>query len=305
VRNTNPFFRVLIIFFCSVFIFPSCASLSPVDSQREKPVKAQSPEGVIPRWRPFAEDAVRGLAYFSGKISRPGISFWALRIDLNEPETRIVVKGGGGSADNTLSTRVSSFVRDNGLLAGINALPFDPVSGREGEKRSNAGIVVSEGIMVSPPHPSFDALVFYDHGGAAIVSQAEIASAEHIAEAAGGFHRILNGRELAGPAVSGKARHPRSAAGLSDGGGSGGRFLYLLVIDGRRIGSIGATEGETALLLRALGATDGINLDGGGSSALVLRYPDGSVKAVNTPIHSGIPGRERAVAGCIGISGRR
>ena len=254
-------------------------------------------------WRPFAEDAAAGLAYCAGKIARPGFSFWALRIDLDEAALRIVVKGGGGSADNILSTRVSGFVRDNGLLAGINALPFNPVSARVGEARSNAGIVVSEGIMVSPPHPPYDALVFFDDGGAAIVSQADLASAENIANAVGGFHRILKGRELTRRAESGKDRHPRSAAGLSGSGGDSaeGRFLYLLVIDGRRIGSIGATEGETALLLKALGATDGINLDGGGSSALVLRYPDGSLGAVNTPIHSGIPGRERAVAGCIGI----
>jgi len=77
--------------------------------------------------------------------------------------------------------------------------------------------------------------------------------------------------------------------------------LYLLVIDGRRSGSIGGTELDTAILLQSLGSWDGINFDGGGSSALVIRYPDNKIRAVNTPIHSGIPGRERAVAGCIGI----
>ena len=58
---------------------------------------------------------------------------------------------------------------------------------------------------------------------------------------------------------------------------------------------------ETAMLLRALGAHDGINLDGGGSSSLALRYPDGKVRVANTPVHGGVPGRERAVAGCIGV----
>ncbi|MDR2952100.1 MAG: phosphodiester glycosidase family protein, partial [Treponema sp.] len=73
------------------------------------------------------------------------------------------------------------------------------------------------------------------------------------------------------------------------------------VIDGRRAGSAGATEEETAFLLRVLGSWDGINLDGGGSSALALHSADGSVRVANTPIHSGIPGQERAVAGCLGI----
>jgi len=92
-------------------------------------------------------------------------------------------------------------------------------------------------------------------------------------------------------------RHPRSAAGIS----SDNKYLYLIVIDGRQIKSIGGTEAETALLLRALGASEAINFDGGGSSALVLRYPNGKVRVVNTPIHGQIPGRERAVAGCLGI----
>jgi exopolysaccharide biosynthesis protein len=92
-------------------------------------------------------------------------------------------------------------------------------------------------------------------------------------------------------------RHPRSAAGVS----ANGEYLYLLVVDGRRSGSIGSTEKETALLLRVLGSWDGINFDGGGSSALALRYPDGKVRVVNTPIHNMIPGTERAVAGCVGI----
>jgi exopolysaccharide biosynthesis protein len=90
-------------------------------------------------------------------------------------------------------------------------------------------------------------------------------------------------------------RHPRSAAGLC----ADGKYLYLVVIDGRRLGSIGATQLETALLLRSLGCHTGLNFDGGGSSALAIRYPDGSVKTVNTP---GGFGWERTVTGCIGIS---
>jgi hypothetical protein len=74
------------------------------------------------------------------------------------------------------------------------------------------------------------------------------------------------------------------------------------VIDGRRAESVGGTEKETALLLHALGSWNGINFDGGGSSALVMRQPDGSFRTLNTPVHSGIPNRERPVAGCIGVS---
>jgi exopolysaccharide biosynthesis protein len=196
-----------------------------------------------------------------------------------------------------LSVRVSSFVRDNGLVAGINALPFDTVSGTEGEPRINIGIVIANGVMFSPPHKSFDALVFYKDGHAAIETQSGIKDFDSIENAVGGFYRILDNGQLVPRVLNLSDRHPRSAAGISPDG----KFLYLLVIDGRQIKSAGCTEAETALLLRALGASDGINFDGGGSTALALRYPDNIVRVVNTPIHGNIPGRERAVAGCLGI----
>ena len=271
------------------FLFFSCRSLAV----------APSPETVAAWWEPFAEDS--GLAYYAGKVSRPRLEFNALRIDLSHPELRILTAGGGPAgrtADGQfLSVKVSAFVRANNLTAGINALPFDPVSGKEGEPRTNIGIVVSDGVMVSPPYAQYDALVFFTDGSVSIRSQSELQSAEEIDNAVGGFHRILEGGELVSRVLDAKVRHPRSAAGISPDG----RYLYLLVIDGRRPGSVGTTEAETALLLRSLGAAEGINFDGGGSTALALRYPDGKVRVVNTPIHGNIPGRERAVAGCLGV----
>jgi len=274
----------LLIVHCSLF-FVSCTTLSTVEG----------PEAVSPRWTPLQ---VSGLEYFAGKVSRPRIEFHALRVDLTEPNLRIVASPGGGEyRGGFLSTRVSSFVRDNGLLAGINALPFDPVSGTEGEPRINVGIVIANGIILSQPHKNYDALIFYKDGNVAIVAQSEIKDFDNIENAVGGFYRILENGGLVPRVLNLTVRHPRSAAGISPDG----RFLYLLVIDGRQIKSIGGTEAETALLLKSLGATEGINFDGGGSSSLVLRFPGGKIRVMNTPIHGMIPGRERGVAGCLGI----
>ena len=54
---------------------------------------------------------------------------------------------------------------------------------------------------------------------------------------------------------------------------------------------MGATEEEIGIILKRLGACDGLNFDGGGSTALVLRYPDGKARPVNTPIHGLVPGK--------------
>jgi hypothetical protein len=277
-----------------LLIFLSCATVSPVNSAREKPEVFSGLGDVLPRWQAFTDS----IGYYHGKIADPELEFWALKIDLRAPQTRIVVRGGSVDDGDTLSTKVSSFVRNNDLAAGINAVPFDIVSAVENQPVKNIGVVISGGRLLSPPVPSYDALVFYADGRAVIENQSAINSAEGIENAVGGFQHILTLGEPAERTLNIEARHPRSAAGIS----VDGNCLYLLVVDGRRAGSVGSTERETALILRALGSWDGINFDGGGSSALVLRYPDGRIRPVNTPIHGGIPGLERAVAGCIGIA---
>ncbi|BBB91543.1 MAG TPA: phosphodiester glycosidase family protein [Methylomusa anaerophila] len=68
-----------------------------------------------------------------------------------------------------------------------------------------------------------------------------------------------------GPDVAG-GRAPRTALGITADG-----HILLVVVDGRQSTSIGMTLLETALFMQELGATDAMNLDGGGSSEMVIR----------------------------------
>jgi hypothetical protein len=289
----NNSFSSRLIFSVLILVFSSCTTISPVNSKKDNPHLFTNIENIQPQWQAYAN----GIDYFYGKISSPTLEFWALKIDLSAQEIDVVVKGGAYQKNQTISTKVSSFVRDNNLLAGINAVPFDIASSKEGRVIQNMGIVISGGEMIASANPNYDALVFYKDGKTAIVRQSTIHSIENIENAVGGFHQILIGGNLAQRTHDRKARHPRSAAGISQDG----KYLYLAVIDGRRSASIGATEEETALLLRSLGSWEGINFDGGGSTALAMRFADGKIRTVNTPIHGGIPGQERAVAGCLGV----
>lgn len=91
---------------------------------------------------------------------------------------------------------------------------------------------------------------------------------------------------------------PRTAVGLS----KNGRWLYLVVIDGRQpFYSEGATFTELAELMIDAGAYTAMNLDGGGSSTMVIEDADGAVQVLNSPIDNYIPGRERPVANHLGI----
>jgi exopolysaccharide biosynthesis protein len=76
-------------------------------------------------------------------------------------------------------------------------------------------------------------------------------------------------------------RAPRTAVGVTKEG-----HLLLFVVDGRQQASIGMTLLELALFMQELGAVDAMNLDGGGSSEMVING-----RQVNNPSD----GRERPI----------
>lgn len=112
----------------------------------------------------------------------------------------------------------------------------------------------------------------------------------------GGWPRIvLDGRNIAASADSIEGtfprfsitRHPRSGVGFS----ADSTTLFFFAVDGRRESGVGMSLVEFADLMISNGVYQGLNLDGGGSTTLVI---DG--KVVNTP--SDATG-ERPVANCL------
>ena len=83
--------------------------------------------------------------------------------------------------------------------------------------------------------------------------------------------------------------HPRSAAGIHHDGS-----LLLMVVDGRQAASRGVNLVELAQMMKDVGAVKALNLDGGGSSALVV---DGQL--LNRPVGTG---NERPVTTAITIN---
>ena len=94
--------------------------------------------------------------------------------------------------------------------------------------------------------------------------------------------------------------NPRTAAGIARVGTS--QRLLLAVIDGRQPGySVGMTLRQTAELLQSLGAQRAINLDGGGSSAMIVRdNTTGALRVRNKPSD---PTGERAVGNALAVLG--
>jgi hypothetical protein len=78
--------------------------------------------------------------------------------------------------------------------------------------------------------------------------------------------------------------HPRTVLGYKQDGSA-----ILMVIDGRHPGyqRNGVSLFEAGELLRLAGALEGYNLDGGGSSTLVVRNEEGELEVINTPSDGG------------------
>ena len=70
-------------------------------------------------------------------------------------------------------------------------------------------------------------------------------------------------------------RHPRTAVGISEDESR----VYFAVIEGRQAASRGATMEETARIMKGLGSWNAVNLDGGGSSTIVVND-----QLVNSPL---------------------
>jgi Phosphodiester glycosidase len=112
----------------------------------------------------------------------------------------------------------------------------------------------------------------------------------------GGLPILVDHGEVVAPATCGSyfcSRNPRTGIGVTANG-----KLLLVVVDGRSTESRGMTLVEFAKLFISLGATDALNLDGGGSSDMVVR---GKVK--NDP--ADLSGPERRVTSAVLILRQR
>lgn len=93
----------------------------------------------------------------------------------------------------------------------------------------------------------------------------------HIKEALGGNRKIIDRGIKRG---NWPEQHPRTAAGIS----RDSTRLYLVAVDGRQPNSVGMSLTELADFMLKLGIYNAINLDGGGSTTMVVNG-----KIVNSP----------------------
>jgi len=236
----------------------------------------------------------------------------ALRIDLTDPDIRLFTTP--RIADYSADSReaggltVKDFLRNNQLQAAINANFFDPQEYYlpAGTPMDIFGLAISQGVVVSAQERSEpSAAIVFDaanHGTIIHTNWPPTNTAGLFTAVCGTYPLVVNGTNIGYRYLSISdfihEQNPRTAFGLSQDG----RYLFLVTIDGRQEGySDGSYDYETAGWLLLLGAHNGINMDGGGSTTLVVEGSTGNPVELNKSSAVADSGRERTVGSHFGI----
>jgi hypothetical protein len=157
-----------------------------------------------------------------------------------------------------------------------------------------SGWAVCDGRQRSTPQAGHWSFWLDDQRRAQLDAQPQNGLAQ---QAVAGFGGLIRRGEIL-PAPS-DVLHPRTALGLD----AEGRWLALAVVDGRQKGySEGMSERELAEFMAELGCAEAINLDGGGSSVMLLEDATGNLEIKNRPSDAMGP---RQVPAMLGVRRRK
>ncbi|MEX0270368.1 phosphodiester glycosidase family protein [Leptolyngbyaceae cyanobacterium UHCC 1019] len=242
-------------------------------------------------------------------LPRP-VMLHIIAIDLTAPGIKALVTPGTTASDNReLKARTSSeFLQEFKLQVAVNANFFYPFAEESpwnyfphsGDLVNAVGLAISNGNSYSSPESGWAALCLMADR-AQIVANGKCPKGTMQA-VAGNVMVVTNGKPLIsqpGTADSEEA-YSRTAIAID----RTGEKLWLILVDDKQwLYSEGVTLAELAQIAIRLGADAAVNLDGGGSTTLVVDTPAGAT-VLNSPAHTKIPMRSRPVANHLGFYAR-
>lgn len=250
----------------------------------------------------------KGVKYATWEKKSPRLmKIFAVRIDLSNPDLKFHITGRAENwgekmpdfpkrlirtkRETTLDFLKKSRKKRTKMVAAFNASPWTPWEKPFTHTYADRlGLIISNGELVSYPNGRAS-LIIDKKGKIYMDSVKKDADLSNIANAVTGFSFVLRNGVVSG---ANKALAPRTGYGLS----KDKKYLYIFVVDGRQPQySMGMTHKEVGDFLHYLGAFDGINMDGGGSSSMVL-FRKGKAKMVNHQPGNGM----RKVGSSLGIS---
>ena len=221
--------------------------------------------------------------YFFYENKSYPVRYHCVKIDLSKENLRIVtfpkteedfVHKNGINKNYFKGLRASEFSKKNATVITVNTAPFGGKNGKWDKiakitsSRRICGIHVVNNKILSPPIANYSALCFFkDEKGfrAKIIKNQKDEDFSVYDFAFGGFFKILT--ESKKESFSWRSNDSRTAVGLS----KDGKILYILVVEGERYSkSHGLSYPECADIFLALGASEAMQMDGGGSSSLFI-----------------------------------
>jgi len=230
---------------------------------------------------------------------------WIARIDLSAPDVRVVLTepvaaAEPGAEGETLCANTLEFARHYGVQLAVNTSAFAPLRDQVAMPMDVVGLAAVAGEVYSEADDRFGSMHIARDGRVTLQGPPQVLDgAWHVIP---GFRMLVDDRQVIVTQEEADTRfggvNPRTAVGVDEAG----RTLWLVVADGRQPGiSEGLTLPELAALFVSLGAWDALNLDGGGSSTLVVENADRTYRVLNTPVGKGKPNTLRQVANNLGV----
>src|SRR5713101_5760037 len=294
--------------FCTMVLFMSVA--------------AAPAEIIVNPWVPI----FKGIDHATGQMIPDGVdprfqAVNALRIDLHDPDVQMFTDPPCTNCPfgyETLGLSTSSFLKNYGVQAAVNANFYSPCCGHtDGTPEDVIVLSISKGRVVSAQEGPLDSstvmfttnkqvFMFGTNWNAATGMPIRNNTGIYTA-VSGHYPLVTNGVNFAYIYTNATDPYihqpqPRTAVGVSQDG----RYLYLVTIDGRQSGSNpGALDQETGDWLLRFGAYNGINLDGGGSTTMVMADCYGNPIELNIPSDVLARGAERVLGNHLGVFAKR
>ena len=203
------------------------------------------------------------IQYYSYKNTYPTqkLQYHIVSIQLDDPLLRIISTL--PNADNTVTGQTTfDFAKKNGAVIAMNATPFSYPKFSLSSKRTIVGLYINEGKVVSTGIQKYAALCFGKDNKAFIVDSQIDPRIFDAWYAFGGFWTILENDIVY---EFKDIKDARTVVGIN----SDGNKLYVLVVE-KNNKSLGLNYMECAEILKNHGAVKAMQLDGGGSSSLIL-----------------------------------
>jgi hypothetical protein len=251
------------------------------------------------------EKLFKGIVYKRkfGLTARPAVVH-VMTINLSVPGVKVLVTPPQAiDKNNTRAQTTSQFLQKFKLQLAVNANYFYPFREKtpwdyyphSGDITYSIGQAISNGNHYSQADAKWGVLCISSNNRAQILDSGDCPK-NTLQGVAGKDVFIDDGKPVKLESEPDKP-YPRVAVAIN----KQGNILWLIAVDGKQpLYSEGVTIAELTQIAQDLGAYKALNLDGGGSTTLVISK-NNKPKLLNAPIHTKLPMRERPVANHLGF----